>query len=322
VKTRRIGAAVIGLSVCVAGLGHAQAPRVILPPQDEADDNDTTAAGAVPRCDPGDRVVERVRVLLLDLKAPTNARQLASSLGQVIADEAARVPGFQMLSTAELRAILDNEAEKAMVGCSDSECMAEIASALDAELLISGNLDLREGSPPTLSLSLVNTRALVTVNRVTMSWPGDRDRLPEVARAAAQRLVFEGEMRKPGTVVFEGLPPDAHVVLDDVDHTDDLTDQSTLSLPVGPYRVRMTAEGHEPAEALVLVQAGQQSVVDGQLAAIEESMSTWWIWASGAAVATVLVVGIAAGVALTGASGVNASADVDVPTLSTVEGAP
>ncbi len=51
-------------------------------------------------------------------------------------------------------------------------------------------------------------------------------------------------------------------------------------------------------------------------------MSTWWIWASGAAVATVLVVGIAAGVALTGASGVNASADVDVPTLSTVEGAP
>lgn len=305
---------VASVVLAAAASSPAQVPRVIMPATD-APPRDAEAA--VPRCQ-DDRVPEKVRVLLLNLRAPRGAQQLAATLGQVIVEEAARVPGFEMLSTAELKAILDNEAEKAMAGCTDSECMVELASALDAELLISGSLSLAEGEAPTLNLSLVNTRALVTINRVSMTWPGPRDRLPDVARAAAQRLVFEGDMRRPGTVVFEGLPEAGRVVIDDEDLTDTIRDDGTLDLPVGPYRVRLTAPEHEAAEALILVQAGQEHVVDAQLVALEEGTSTWWIWASAGAAATVLVAGVAAGIALTGASAVNTTATVNVPTLETL----
>lgn len=290
-------------------------PRLILP----ADDDDDQP-GSVPTCRPESRSAERVRVLLMDLKAPESRQRLARALGQVIAEEASAVPGFQLLSTDELRAILQNDAEKAMAGCTDSECLADLASALDAELLISGSLDVRPGAPPTLSLSLVNTRALVTVNRVIMSWAGDPELLPEVARTAAQRLVFEGSMRKPGMVFIDGLPDGALVAVDDVDFTDEL-EEDTLVLPVGPYRIRISAPDHESAEELVLVQAGQETVVDGALLEIESNSLTWIILGSVSAAAVVLAGGIVTAAVLTGGSSVSANAQVDVPTLANAEAA-
>ena len=107
------------------------------------------------------------------------------------------------------------------------------------------------------------------------------------------------------------------MVIDDEDKTETLSDDASLSLPVGPYTIRLTAEGHEPAETVVLIQAGEQNVVDAQLVAIEEGMSTWWIWASGALAATVVLGGVVTALALTRPASVDVTTDLNVPTLAT-----
>ena len=71
----------------------------------------------------------QVRVLILDLAAPDAPPTLTRLLGQIIAREAAKVQGFIVLTSDELRTVLDREAEKQLVGCDDSSCLAEFAGA-------------------------------------------------------------------------------------------------------------------------------------------------------------------------------------------------
>lgn len=276
------------------------------------------AAAAAPlRCDP-DATERKVRVMLMDLEvAPEHAR-LARTLGQAVADEAQKVRGYELLTSDELRAALDAEAQKALAGCDESGCLAEIAEALDADLLVSGNLDMDE--TPTLNLSLLNTRALVTMNRVSLVWPGDPALLPDVARAAAQLLMFERGQRKPGSLVLEDLPAGARVVVDEEDRSDDLTRDGVLEeVEVGPRQVRISAEGYESREELVLIRSGKDTYVDGYLEGLPSNWSWWALGGAGALAVVTAAAGIGAVVILTGGANIDTTATANVPTLGNVE---
>lgn len=229
-----------------------------------------------------------VRVMLLDLKGSGPQYMVARSLGQVVASEAAQVKGYELLSSEEVRAVLEGEANKQLVGCDESGCLAELAEAMDADLLITGSLEQSADGAPLLSLSLLNTRALVTVNRVTLSWPGDPARLPDLARAAAQLLVREKRDRPEGHVVLTGVPLDAQVFVDDVDRTEEARTGRIGGLEVGPHVVRVTALDRLPREEHVLLVAGGSAQVDGALEPVPVTASSWfWIGAGAAVVAGV-----------------------------------
>src|SRR5688572_26050370 len=57
-----------------------------------------------------------VRVMMLDLKGAGPNYGVAKALGQVVADEAAKAKGLEILSADEVRAVLQNEANKQLVG--------------------------------------------------------------------------------------------------------------------------------------------------------------------------------------------------------------
>lgn len=245
-----------------------------------------------------------VRVLVLDLTASQpSVESIAAALGPVIAREAKLARGYEIITSGEIRSAMSQESAKQLAGCDDSSCLAEVAEALDADLLVSGRVDLTttqpisdaetgeplEVSAPLLSLSLLNTRAIVTVNRVSMAWPGDPALLPGVARAATQLLVFDKEERKPGQLIVDGAPSDAQVFVDDDEVSFSVATGEALPVEVGPHRVRVIAPGYITKTQFVLAQSGETARVDGSLEA--EGLSAWWLW--GGAVAA-LVAGVGA----------------------------
>jgi hypothetical protein len=228
---------------------------------------------------------ELVRILVLDLESAPQTAEVAPVVGQAVAAEIAKVPGLEVLTADEIRAVVQQEAEKAVMGCeTSSSCLAELAEALDAGLLVSGRVVEVEGVP-RVALSLLNTRAIVTVGRVDLRWRGDRADLPEIGRAAAQLLVFEPEMRPPGSLEVEGAPAGAAVFVDDK-----LASSRAEGLEVGPHEVTVRAPGFVERTVPVLIRAGQTSRVDGALERAEDA-GEW-----------VVPVAVLGGIALAGAA--------------------
>ena len=265
---------------------------------------DAMAPEKIPACkDPTAATTVRVLVLDLEVGQPSLA-SIAASLGPVIAGEARKAQGFEIITSAEIRSALTVESANQLAGCTDTSCLAEIAEALDADLLVNGRVDLTDyenagadetgesqsGAAPRLSLSLLNTRAIVTVNRVSMAWPGDPSALPDVARAATQMLILEKSARPPGRFVLDGLPEGAQVFVDDEEVTSSVMVGDPAVVEVGPHRVRVIADGYISRTDVALAKSGETTRLDGTLE--PEGLSAWWLWGGGAAA-------IAAGVGAT-----------------------
>lgn len=242
---------------------------------------------------PAAAVADKVRVMVLDLRAPPARAELAAALSQVVAAEAGQVPGFQLLSMRDVQAAVAQEAQRQVLGCDDDGCLAELADAADAELLIHGTLGALDDGAPLVTLALLNTRALVVVNRVAFGWPGDPAALPAVVAAATQTLVLEPRGRPPGAVRVVGLPAEAQVFVDGADRTAEHRRGEVTGLAVGPHAVRVVADGMLPAVTHVVVRRGETAVVQPVLE--PEPLPALWLWAGGAAVAAAGV-GVTVGV--------------------------
>lgn len=240
----------------------------------------------------------QVRVMLLDLEATPRLASSARALGQIVAEEAARVRGYSLLSADEVRSALDQEANKALMGCDENTCLAELAQALDAPLLIGGRLDEGQRGEPIVALTLLNTRAIVVVNRVTMPWPGDPAALPDVVRAAARTLVLEPAARPPGGVHVPALPASAQVFVDGVERTSDARSGEVGGLSIGPHEVKVLAPDKVPSTSWVVVKSGEAAPLE--LVLEDVPVTSTWLWLGGGAA---VVVGGAAAIAVAYALG-------------------
>lgn len=83
-----------------------------------------------------------VRVAVTDVKVSGEAPpRLVATLDLAIADEARKLEGISVTSAAELRDLLQQERQRQLAGCdAESNCMAELASALGAHDLVSPEL--------------------------------------------------------------------------------------------------------------------------------------------------------------------------------------
>jgi hypothetical protein len=252
---------------------------------------------------------DKVRVLVLDLKAPATDAARAAALSSIVVAEAGRVPGFTLLSARELQAAIAHEADRQRAGCDDDTgCLAEVADAVDADLLVHGSLDAVDGAP-VVSLTLLNTRALVVVNRVTFPWRGSPDALADVALVATQHLVLDSSQRPPGTVRVTGLPAAARVFVDGQDRTTDAHGGVLSRVPTGPHEVQVTIDGMLPSTSYVIVKGGETVTVQPVLEPAPVPGALLW---GGAAAVAVVGVGATLGV-VWATTRANASLDVLVP---------
>ncbi|OGQ24975.1 MAG: hypothetical protein A2138_02755 [Deltaproteobacteria bacterium RBG_16_71_12] len=106
-------------------------------------------------------LARKVGVLPLSAGAGVDGKT-AAALTEALAGELARVPGTDVITQAQMRALLDLEAQRRLVGCDDDSCMAQIGAALGVDELIGG------------SVSLVGSSWLVGVRKVEVKTAGSR----------------------------------------------------------------------------------------------------------------------------------------------------
>ena len=190
--------------------------------------------------------------------------------------------------------VLDQEANKQFVGCTATSCLAEIAEALDADLVVAGRIEDSPDGAALLSLSLVNARAIVVVNRVNVVWRGESARMSDVVRTASQLLLVDAEQRKPGAIVLTGGGPDTRIVVDGIDRTRDHEHGGVRGLDVGVHEVIASAPDKVSLTTWVIVESDKETSVAVPLDDVP--VPSLWLWAGGAA--AVVAGAVATGAAL------------------------
>lgn len=259
-----------------------------------------------------------------DLQTSSRYAALAGSLGAVIAEEAARVKGYSLLAAADVRAVLDQEANKQLLGCDATGCLAELADALDADLVVASQLvESPDDGAPLLTLTLVNSRAVVVMNRTSDVWRGPEDRLRDVVRTATQRLLFEPEQRGTGAIIITGTPPEATVYVDGVDRTNDHRAGRIGGVDVGVHEINIEAPDKLPLTLPVVVVTGSDVVAE---AALEDvPVPAVWLWTGGIAAAVVGAAATGLGLYLAGPGSVNlqtSTPGVGINNVETLRGKP
>ncbi|MEL6544930.1 MAG: hypothetical protein AAFQ82_09915 [Myxococcota bacterium] len=123
-----------------------------------------------------------------DVTTPDGQESLRDPLTSAILDGLrSGATDLSLTSAGEVRSLMRNEAEARALGCSDASCLAEIAGALGAEIVIAGKL--RElGDTWVLELRWIDARSATLVRSARDEVPTDPARAVNAAFELAQRL--------------------------------------------------------------------------------------------------------------------------------------
>ena len=133
--------------------------------------------------------------------------QLALALTSVMLNELSRIEGMSVISQADVRALLELEANKQGLGCSEAGCMTEIAGSLGAELMVSPSLS-RVGSTYVASLVLIRVERAKVARRAEGRAKGAEDVAAEAMTAAVHNLFRGGlpsELQGPASLSPRGF---------------------------------------------------------------------------------------------------------------------
>jgi hypothetical protein len=81
-----------------------------------------------------------LRIAVYKLEAVGVAPQVARVAEQALLAELRKLQRSSVLSYDEVQSMIDHEAQQQLLGCSESSCLAEIAEALGADVLITGSM--------------------------------------------------------------------------------------------------------------------------------------------------------------------------------------
>jgi TolB-like protein len=105
---------------------------------------------------------------LLASAAPPVSAAEARALGELITISVARHKAFDVLSSADMRRVVELEADKATMGCSDAgSCLAELAGAMGARYVVFGQVATL-GAQIVLTLNLFDSSLGSSSGRVVI----------------------------------------------------------------------------------------------------------------------------------------------------------
>jgi hypothetical protein len=130
----------------------------------------------------------KTRIAVLDVQyAGVGDRKTVEGLSALLASEVARRPNLAVLAGADLRALVGFERQKALLGCTESSCIAELAGALGVAYLISSEVS-KVGTTWLLSLALLDAGKATALSRLTRKAYSD-DQLVEETSTAVDELL-------------------------------------------------------------------------------------------------------------------------------------
>jgi TolB-like protein len=126
-------------------------------------------------------------------------KAVAQAAGELLVVALSETGKFDVITRADVKAILGYEAQAQLLGCAEASCMVDLGGALGAAYLVSGSLS-RLGDQLQLVLSLIDVNRAAVGRRVALAVASD-GALPQAAREAVGKLT--------GEVVPESGPADA-----------------------------------------------------------------------------------------------------------------
>ncbi len=241
---------------------------------------------------------------------PVIGRQMTGRIAEVIAKR----DGVSTIAPDDIRALLEKESEKQLLGCDDDSCLAEIGGMLGADILVKGRVaKIEEGF--ALTLNSVDARRAVPLGHVSDRWGGESIGLLELVDPLVDRLFTEAPLF--GSVEVTGAEDGSRIFIDDEIRGTAPAGQMS-KVPVGAHRLRIASDDHLPFERWIVVKTDKVTAVPVQLEDRPSSpfYATWWFWTA----AAVGVAGAAVGTAFLlsgdgggtpGATGVNVAVDAD-----------
>lgn len=143
---------------------------------------------------------EKPKLLFLQIKPLGGfSPQTAQTISEFMQSEVSKLGYYDVIGTTEVQTMLGLERQKQLLGCSDdaSECMAEIANALDADRSVSGDLS-RVGDAFLLNVSFLDirtSRVIARTGKQVVAGPEELEPLFEEARLALYELVNQDPKR-------------------------------------------------------------------------------------------------------------------------------
>jgi hypothetical protein len=261
------------------------------------------------------------RIVVMDLKVEGDAQAaVGTQLTARVAELIARRPEVTVVAPDEVRAMLANEANKQRAGCGEASCLAEIAGALGADLLVSGSVG-KIGDAWSVALSAIDARKVRTLNRVSATWRGESIALLELAEPLIARLLADEHEVLTGELELSGLAAGSRILLDgEVRGTAPAGQLGDI--PIGAHRLQVTADGFQPIDQDIVVhQARTTALALTQQATDTPFYATWWFWgATGAVVVAAAATATAAVLLLNQGSSGQTGASISVNAGSAVSG--
>jgi len=134
------------------------------------------------------------KMVVLDLVAERGIEDaVVRLLNELLLTEFAKSRQYEILGGSDVRAILDVESQKAVMGCDDATCLAEIGGALGADFLAASNIG-RIGDYYLLNVKILDVRSA----RVVKRWSEQVEGLENKLMAAVRTTVAAVGEEEPG----------------------------------------------------------------------------------------------------------------------------
>lgn len=130
----------------------------------------------------------RTRVVVMDVRAVGGLDpKTVEALSSLLASEVARRRDLRVISGADIRTVIGLERQRALLGCSDATCFAEIGGALGARFVVSSELGAF-GSSLLLTVALIDAGSGQTIGRTTRRGP-NADAILEQSEPAVHEVL-------------------------------------------------------------------------------------------------------------------------------------
>jgi len=240
-------------------------------------------------------------VAVLDLRHAPEDESLANALVTIITNEVSARSELRAVSRSELQAVVNHQAEQALLGCDSVKCAADIATLVAADLVITGGIE-KVGAAYVVSLTLIDPTVPEVKERVEATWRSNPEEIVLLVRPYVDRL-FGGANAASYVGSLDVLAPEgAQLFVDGKDVGIAPLTHPITDLTIGVHTLEVAQPGFVTDTRDLVITRGDTTVTRVELME-EPLLAQWWFWtavgggaavavAAGATVGTVAIIAL------------------------------
>jgi TolB-like protein len=219
----------------------------------------------------------RPRIAVMPLKAKRIQKDIVSIMDALLVSQVSRLGQFDVISAADIQAMLEAEGMKDALGCNEVTCAAEIGGALNARSTLAGTVG-KLGSTIVINLTLFDNEKMTALRRANVEVKNDEDLFAGAVRSVVGQLFGAQSsapssvsgygapaaeiFQEPGTLKVTSKPEGAYVI---VDGKLAGTTPLEVGLPPGRHQLDVEKKGLGPMSRSIEIRRGQVAAAEAML---------------------------------------------------------